>query len=64
MINFLSEYSDGSVGEIAKDFAQLNTIIQQAEISSLANDSYYCDDANFAKICETVSEIRNRYVSL
>ena len=64
MITFLSEYTDGSIGEIANDFNQIDSIIKQAKITPLANDSYYCNDEDFTKICEKIYEIRSRYVSM
>ena len=64
MVTFLSEYTDGSIGEVANDFNQIDSIIKQAKITPLANDSYYCNDEDFTKICDIISEIRNRYVSM
>ncbi|MBO7596837.1 MAG: hypothetical protein J6T70_07315 [Bacteroidales bacterium] len=63
MINFLSEYKDGGVGEINADFLAIQSLINQANIS-IKDDLYFCSDNAFKSIRDKIAEIRARYVAL
>ena len=63
MINFLSEYKDGGVGEINADFLAIQSLINQANIT-IKDDLYFCSDNAFKSIGDKIAEIRARYVAL
>ena len=63
MINFLSEYKDGGVGEINADFLAIQSLINQANIT-IKDNLYFCSDNAFTSIRDKIAEIRARYVAL
>lgn len=63
MINFLSEYKDGGVGEINADFLAIQSLINQANIT-IKDNLYFCSDNAFKSIRDKIAEIRARYVAL
>ncbi len=63
MLEFLTEYQDGGITEITKEFQEIYMLVKQSSFS-IRDDLYYCDDVAFKNIFDKISQIRSRYVSL
>ncbi|MCQ2974451.1 MAG: hypothetical protein MJ211_06520 [Bacteroidales bacterium] len=64
LLEFFENTSDSNFIEIKKDFEDIKSLTDSANIKQLDNGLYSCDEKYFKKLYDKVLEVRKRYVAI